>query len=78
MELHTVNKKAQGQTLTRTNLLLETSKIVELRRALGSSSNSEAVRRTIEERLAIESGLEALRDLRRRGGPEDVFGRVRG
>jgi hypothetical protein len=72
MKLHTVSRKI----FTRTNLLLETSKIVELRKALGSASNSAAVRRAIEERLAIESGLKALRDLRREGGLEDRFGRV--
>jgi hypothetical protein len=34
------------------------------------------VRRVINERLAVEAGLQALRDLRRLGGPEDVFGRA--
>ena len=62
--------------LTRTNLLLETTKVRRLRKALGSASNSEAVRRVINERLAVEAGLQALRDLRRLGGPEDVFGRA--
>jgi hypothetical protein len=62
--------------LTRTNLLLETAKVRRLRKALGSPSNSEAVRRAINERLAVEAGLQALRDLRRLGGPEDVFGRA--
>lgn len=62
--------------LTRTNLVLETGKIKKLRKALRSRSNSEAVRRAIDERLAAESGLEALRELRRLGGPEDVFGRA--
>jgi hypothetical protein len=67
-----LNKSA----LTRTNLLLETIKVRRLRKALGSPSNSEAVRRAINERLAVEAGLHALRDLRRLGGPEDVFGRA--
>lgn len=62
--------------LTRTNLLLETGKIRRLRKALRSRSNSEAVRRVIDERLAAEAGLEALRSLRKLGGPEDVFGRA--
>ena len=62
--------------LTRTNLLLETAKVRRLRKALGSPSNSEAVRRVINERLAVEAGLQALRDLRKLGGPEDVFGRA--
>ena len=61
---------------TRTNLLLETAKLRRLRKALGSGSNSEAVRRAINERLAVEAGLRALRELRRHGGLEDVFGRA--
>ncbi|HTQ86120.1 MAG TPA: hypothetical protein VMI93_07910 [Candidatus Solibacter sp.] len=62
--------------LTRTNLLLETGKVRRLRRALQSKSNSEAVRRVIEERLTVEAGLAALRNLRKLGGLEDFFGRV--
>jgi hypothetical protein len=65
-----------NSTLTRTNLLLEAAKVRRLRKALGSRSNSEAVRRAINERLAVEAGLQALRDLRRHGGLEDVFGRA--
>jgi hypothetical protein len=63
--------------LTRTNLLLETGKIRRLRKALQSRSNSEAVRRAVDERLAVETGLAALRNLRKLGGLEDVFGRAR-
>jgi hypothetical protein len=62
--------------LTRTNLLLEVGKVRRLRKALRSRSNSEAVRRAIDERLALEAGLRALRNLRKLGGLEDVFGRV--
>ena len=63
--------------LTRTNLLLETEKVRRLRKTLRSRSNSEAVRLVINERLAAESGLQALRKLRKLGGLEDVFGRAR-
>jgi hypothetical protein len=59
--------------LTRTNLLLEAGKVRQLRKALRSRSNSEAVRLVINERLAVESGLQALRKLRKFGGLEDVF-----
>ena len=62
--------------LTRTNLLLETGKIRRLRKALRSRSNSEAVRRVINERLAVETGLRALRRLRALGGLEDVRART--
>jgi hypothetical protein len=63
-------------SFTRTNLLLDVGKVQRLRKALRSHSNSEAVRRVIDERLAVEVGLQALRDLRNLGGPEDVFGRA--
>ena len=63
-------------TLTRTNLVLETGKIRRLRKALRSRSNSEAVRLVIDERLAVEAGLHALRKLWKRGGIEDVFDRA--
>jgi hypothetical protein len=62
--------------LTRTNLLLEIEKVRRLRKTLRLRSNSEAVRRVIDERLAVETGLEALRSLRNLGGPDDVFGRA--
>ena len=62
--------------LTRTNLLLETGKVRRLRKALRSRSNSEAVRLVIDERLAVEAGLQALRKLRKSGGIEDVFNRA--
>jgi hypothetical protein len=60
--------------LSRTNLVLDVGKVRRLRKALRSRSNSEAVRRVIDERLAVESGLEALRSLRKLGGLDDVFG----
>ena len=63
--------------LTRTNLLLETEKVRRLRRTLRSRSNSEAVRLVINERLAAEAGLDALRKLKKLGGLKDVFGRAR-
>ena len=62
--------------LTRTNLVLETKKVRQLRKALRSRSNSEAVRLVIDERLAAEAGLQALRKLRKSGGIEDVFNRA--
>lgn len=62
--------------LTRTTLLLETGKVRRLRKALQSRSNSEAVRRVIDDRLAVEAGLQALQDLRKLGSPEDVFWRA--
>ena len=64
------------RNIRRTNLLLDLGKVRQLRKALRLRSNSEAVRWAIDERLAIEAGLNALRDLRKLGGLEDVFGRA--
>ena len=63
-------------TRTRTNLLLDTRKVRRLRKALRSRSNSEAVRLVIDERLAVEAGLQALRKLWKSGSIEDVFDRA--
>lgn len=62
--------------LTRTNLLLERNKLTVLRRTLRARSNSEAVRITIDERLAVEGIQKALRGLRASGTLEDVFNRA--
>lgn len=75
-QTYTLDNVMNRAPLTRTNLLLEAVKVRRLRKALRSRSNSEAVRRVIDERLAVETGLEALRSLKRLGGPDDVFGRV--
>ena len=73
---YTLENVMNKATLIRTNLLLEPGKVRRLRKALRSRSNSEAVRRVIDERLAVETGLGALRNLRRLGGPDDVFERA--
>jgi hypothetical protein len=65
-----------NRDVMRINLLLEPRKIRELRKALRSRSNSEAVRRAIDETLKVESGLTALGNLSKLGGLEDVFGRA--
>jgi hypothetical protein len=63
------------RTIRRTNLLLDLGKVRQLRKTLRLRSNSEAVRWAIDERLAVEAGLNALRDLRKLGGLDDIFGR---
>lgn len=62
--------------LTRTNLMLAAGKVRQLRAALRSRSNSEAVRLVIDERLAVEAGLQALRRLRKRSDLEDPLHRT--
>ena len=51
----------------------ETAKVRRLRTSLGARSNSEAARRAIDERLAINGGIEALQKLQALGGLEDVL-----
>jgi hypothetical protein len=63
--------------LTRTNLPIEPGRICRLRNALSPECNSEAMRHAIDERLAAETGLAALRELRRLGGLENAFHRAR-
>jgi len=70
------NGAVRRPALTGINLLLEVRKIRRLRKALQSRSNSEAVRRVIDEHLAAETGLQALGNLRKLGGLRDVFGRA--
>ncbi len=62
--------------LTRTKLLLETAKVRRLRTSLRARSNSEAAQPAIDERLAINGGIEALQELQALGGLEDIFGRA--
>ena len=62
--------------LARMNLMLDAGKVRRLREALRSRSNSEAVRLVINERLALEAGLQALRCLGKRGGIADIFDRT--
>ena len=46
-----------------------------LKRVLGVSTESEAVRIAVRDRLALEEAQAALRRIRARGGIEDVFQR---
>ena len=69
--------EGHGRGIIHTNKsLARRRKVQRLRKALRSRSNSEAVRRVIDERLAVEVGLQALQNLRKLGGPEDVFRRA--
>ncbi len=70
------NGAVSRPALTGINLLLEVRKIRLLRKPLQSRSNSGTVRRVIDERRAVETGLKALGRLRKLGGLQDVFGRA--
>ena len=64
--------------LERMNLILERSKLQELKRAYGARNNSEAVRTAIDQQLAVKGIQAALRGLRELGTLEDVFNRAPG
>ena len=62
--------------LERMNLILERSKLLELKRAYGARNNSEAVRTAIDQQLAVKGIQAALRGLRELGTIEDIFNRA--
>jgi hypothetical protein len=59
----------------RKNLVVEGEKIRELARLRGTSE-SEAVRQAVDFALAAEEVMAGIRELRERGGLDDVFGRL--
>ena len=61
--------------LMRKNLVVDGEKVSELARRRGTSG-SEAVRRAVDDALAAEEVMEAIRALHARGGIDDVFGRL--
>ena len=61
--------------LMRKNLVVDGEKVSELARRRGTSE-SEAVRRAVDDALAAEEVMEAIRALHARGGIDDVFGRL--
>ena len=64
-----------AQAFARKNLVVDERDIRSLRRVLGVSTESEAVRIAVKERLALEEAQAALRRIRKRRGIADVFGR---
>ena len=65
-------RSAKG--LARKNLMVD-EEVRALKRGLGVSTDSEAVRIAVRDRLALEEAREALRRIRDRGGIDDVFRR---
>src|SRR5581483_10106095 len=61
--------------LSRKNLMVDAEKVRELARHHGTTE-SEAVREAVDYALAAAEVLAALRELRERGGIDDVFGRL--
>ena len=61
--------------MARVNLMIDKTSVGELRKLLGTHSDSETVRAAVEHRLASLQALDALRRLRAIGKLEDVFRR---
>ncbi|MBI3611250.1 MAG: hypothetical protein HY204_11205 [Nitrospirae bacterium] len=65
-----------GTKIARKNLMVESKKLQALRKLLGSSSESEAVREAIDRTLAGEEIITAFERLRKRGTWTDRYGRT--
>ncbi len=63
------------RALARKNLMVDEAEVRALKRVLGVSTESEAVRIAVRDRLALEEAQAALRRIRARGGLDDVFQR---
>ena len=63
------------RALARKNLLVDEEDVRALKRVLGVSTESEAVRVAVRDRLTLEEAQAAFRRIRARGGIEDVFQR---
>jgi hypothetical protein len=61
--------------LARKNLMVDEEEVRALKRVLGVSTESEAVRIAVRDRLALEEAQAALRRIRARGGIDDIFRR---
>jgi hypothetical protein len=63
------------KAFARKNLMVDAADIRALKRALGTSTESEAVRVAVRDRLVLEETQAAFDHIRARGGLDDVFGR---
>lgn len=61
------------RALARKNLMVDEEEVRALKRVLGVSTESEAVRIAVRDRLALEEAQAAFRRIRARGGMDDVF-----
>jgi len=59
--------------MARVNLMIDKASVGELRKLLGTHSDSETVRAAVQHRLASLQALDALRRLQGIGKLEDVF-----
>lgn len=57
----------RAHRLERKNVIIDAGKVRRLRRTLGTSSESAAIRIAVERTLALEEAVAALERMRRRG-----------
>ncbi len=69
---------AQAATLTRKNVMLEEEKVRQLVKQLNASSESEAIRTVIDDRLFADEVMPHVLQLRRRGTVQDAYKRAIG
>ncbi len=69
---------ARATTLTRKNVMLEEEKVRQLVKHLNASSESEAIRTVIDDRLFADEVMQHIVQLRRRGTVQDVYKRTTG
>lgn len=67
---------AQASMLTRKNVMLEEEKVRQLVKQLNASSESEAIRTVIDDRLFADEVMKHVLQLRRRGTVQDVYKRT--
>jgi hypothetical protein len=64
-----------ARRLVRKNLMVDQEQLRELARRRGTSESA-TVRQVVDFALAADEAMDALRELRDRGGVDDVFGRL--
>jgi hypothetical protein len=69
---------AKGMALVRKNVMLEEDKVQRLVKTLGASSESEAIRTVIDDRLFADEVMGHVQRLRRRGTVRDAYKRATG
>jgi hypothetical protein len=62
-----------AKALARKNFMVDQEDVRALKRALGVTTESEAMRIAVRDRLALEDAQAAFRRIRVRGGLDDVF-----
>lgn len=67
---------AKGVGVARKNVLVEEAKVQRLVTALGATSESEAIRVVIDDRLFADEVMARIHNLRRRGTVRDAYRRA--